>query len=104
MSTATERGRMGDALMAEFAEYATALNLAGEDWATVWATGTWPERTELWWLQGRFFLARSFTAIANHVFTDAEITQFYRERLAYLAMFPDGPPSLTTPLTERKNR
>ncbi|MGA5411517.1 hypothetical protein ACPCSC_30220 [Streptomyces lavendulocolor] len=95
MSNAKERGRLGDRLMEVFAEYATALNLAGHDWAAVWATGMWPERSELWWLHGRFLLARELTAMANHVFTDAQITQFYRERLAYLALYPDGPPSLT---------
>ncbi|MFD7764114.1 hypothetical protein [Streptomyces microflavus] len=104
MSNKRERGRMGDRLIELFAEYATALDRAGHDWATMWAAVEWPERSELWWLRDRFQVAREFTAMANHVFTDAEITQLYRERMAYVAMFPDGPPSLTTPLTERKTR
>ncbi|MER6230914.1 hypothetical protein ACFUC2_05070 [[Kitasatospora] papulosa] len=95
MSNKKERGRLGDRMMDVFAEYATALNVAGHDWAAVWSTGLWPERSELWWLHGRFLLARELTAMASHVFTDAEITQLYRERLAYRAMFPDGMPSLT---------
>ncbi|MEU6632919.1 hypothetical protein ABZ905_32235 [Streptomyces parvus] len=104
MSNATERGRMGDRLMEVFGEYAAALDRAGHDWAAVWAAGVWPERSDLWWMRERFQLARELTAMANHVFTDARITQLHRERLAYLSMFPDGPPSLTTPLTERKTR
>ncbi|MEU7228982.1 hypothetical protein [Streptomyces chrestomyceticus] len=94
MSNEKERGRLGDIMMREFAEYATSLNLAGHDWAAAWSMGTWPVSSDLWWRQGRFSLARECAAAVGHRFTDAEITQFYRERLAYLAAFPDGAPVL----------
>ncbi|MGW0757086.1 hypothetical protein ACWD1Y_11460 [Streptomyces sp. NPDC002814] len=95
MSNVKERGRLGDILMREFGEYITALIEAGHDWEAVWATAVWPPDSRLRWLQGRFLLARECAGMIGHRFTDDEITQFGRERLAYLAMYPDGPPSLT---------
>ncbi|MET9528164.1 hypothetical protein [Streptomyces coeruleorubidus] len=94
MSNVNERGRLGDILMREFGEYITELIEAGHDWEAVWATAEWPPDTRLHWLQGRFLLARECAGMISHRFTDEQITQFGRERLAYLAMYPDGPPSL----------
>ncbi|MEU5239700.1 hypothetical protein ACH4UR_25435 [Streptomyces lydicus] len=94
MSNAKERGWLGDILMREFAEYAAALTDAGHDWA-VWPTSVWPEGSQLQLLQGRFLLARECADRIGHHFGDDEITQFHHEHLAYVAMFPHGPPSLT---------
>jgi hypothetical protein len=98
VSNKRERGRLGDILMREFAAYATALTEAGYDWAAVWAADwtaeAFPKGSELWWLRGRFLLARECAGMTGHRFTDEQITQFYRERLAYLELFPDGMPNL----------
>ncbi|MCZ1012047.1 hypothetical protein [Streptomyces lydicus] len=94
MSNATERGRLGDTLMREFAQYATALAEAGFNWATAWPTDKWLPGSRLFWLHGRFLLARECANLIGHSFDDEEITQFHREHLAYVAMFPSGPPSL----------
>ncbi|WP_030372392.1 hypothetical protein [Streptomyces rimosus] len=95
MSNEKERGQLGDIMMREFGEYATALVEAGRDWAVVWPTAAWPPESRLRWLHGRFLLARECAAAVGRRFTDAEITQFHREHLAYLAAFPGGTPSLT---------
>ncbi|MFJ5142959.1 hypothetical protein [Streptomyces sp. NPDC088707] len=95
MSNTKERGRLGDILTREFNEYVAALIEAGHDWESVWATATWPPDSTLRWLHGRFLLARECAAMIGHRFHDEEIARLGREHLEYLAMFPDGPPSLT---------
>lgn len=99
MSNEKERGLLGDIVMREFTAYATALTEAGYDWAAVWAADwtetAFPEEGVLWRLRGRFLLARECAGMIGCRFTDDEITQFGRERLAYLQLCPDGPPSLT---------
>ncbi|MFC8538076.1 hypothetical protein ACFUJY_29750 [Streptomyces sp. NPDC057249] len=97
MATEKERGRLGDILMREFAEYAAQLTAEGYDWAAVWATGAWPAESRLRWLHGRFLLAQECAAMIGHRFSDDEITQFHREHLAHGALFPDGPPSMGSP-------
>ncbi|KIF00919.1 hypothetical protein PL81_38515 [Streptomyces sp. RSD-27] len=96
MSNSKERGRLGDILLREFGEYATALTEAGEDWATVWWHERWAPETRLRWLHGRFLLAREMAAAVGVWMDDEEITAEHTARLEYLQMFPDGTPSLTS--------
>lgn len=95
MSNAKERGSLGDILMREFGEYATALTEAGHDWEAVWETAAWPPDTRLRWLHGRFILARECAGAAGVRPTNEQISQWHREHLAWLATFPGGVPSLT---------
>ncbi|MEV6676411.1 hypothetical protein AB0N09_06005 [Streptomyces erythrochromogenes] len=94
MSNGKERGLLGDILMREFNAYVAALIEAGHDWEAVWATAVWPEGDRLYWLRGRFLLARECAAMVSHQFCDETITGYGRDHLEYLALFPDGPPSL----------
>ncbi|RSS95083.1 hypothetical protein EF903_05435 [Streptomyces sp. WAC05292] len=95
MSNVKERGRLGDILLREFGELADALTEAGYDWTAVWYCESWPSASRLRWLHGRFLLAREMAAAVGVHIPDEEITQQHRERLEYLRLFPDGPPSLT---------
>ncbi|MGW0562849.1 hypothetical protein ACWDZ4_20075 [Streptomyces sp. NPDC003016] len=94
MSTKAERDGVAELLFREFGEYVTALSTHGETWQEVWGSKVWPSRTELWWLYGRFLLAREAAAIAGVQLDDEEITRQYEERLALRDMFPGGMPRL----------
>ncbi|MEU9416080.1 hypothetical protein [Streptomyces sp. NPDC048272] len=94
MSNLKERGRLGDLLMREFNAYVAALIEAGHDWEAVWPTAVWPQGHSLYWLRGRFLLARECATMVGHKFSDGTITEFGREHLEHLALFPDGPPRL----------
>jgi uncharacterized NAD(P)/FAD-binding protein YdhS len=103
MATKKQRGLLEDRLMQEFAAFADALTAAGYEWADVWATSSeesFPEESRLWWLYGRFVLARECAAMADHRLTDEQIAEFYRARLCYRELFPDGPGYLGPPPRE----
>jgi hypothetical protein len=97
--TKRERGDVGDIIVREMAPYARALAEAGYDWAAVWSqkwtAEAFPEGTELWWLRGRFLLARECAGMANVRFPDEQLTQFCRERLEYDALHGGNPPRWT---------
>ncbi|MER7761563.1 hypothetical protein [Streptomyces sp. NPDC097619] len=90
MSTVKERDALGDILMREFGEYATALTDAGHDWAQVWPIRAWPPESRLRELHNRFLLAREMATAGGARLSDAEITRQYRDRLSLLESFPDG--------------
>lgn len=99
MANKRERGDIGDIVVREMAAYVRALAEAEYDWAAVWSqpwtAEVFPEGTELWWLRGRFLLARECAGMANVRFTDEELTKFCHERLAYDAMHDGNPPRWT---------
>ncbi|MEV0487314.1 hypothetical protein AB0I69_42780 [Streptomyces sp. NPDC050508] len=95
MSNIKERGNFGDKLFREFGEYVNALIEAGEPWKEVWHVKPWPPGSRLWWLHGRFLLAREMAGDGGVRLTDAQVTTEQEVRMAYLEMFPAGMPELS---------
>ncbi|MER7937837.1 MULTISPECIES: hypothetical protein [unclassified Streptomyces] len=93
MSNVKERGRLGDILMREFAPYADALTVAGLDWSVAWndksVTATFVQGGELYWRRRMFLLARECAGMANHRFTDEQLTQMCRDHLKHRELFPE---------------
>ncbi|MGW7090001.1 hypothetical protein ACWGH2_41830 [Streptomyces sp. NPDC054871] len=94
MSNSKERDGYGDALFEEFGAYVDALIEAGERWQEVWNVKAWPLESRLWWLHGRFEVARKFAGIGDVRLTDAQMTQQQEERMAHRELFPNGMPEL----------
>ncbi|MGW3391922.1 hypothetical protein [Streptomyces cinereoruber] len=96
MSNKMERDTLGELLFREFGAYAAALDEHGEDWAQTWPSATWPPHTLLAALQGRFAVAREAAVAVGVQPSDAAITEEHQARLEYCAMFPEGPPVLSS--------